>query len=215
MAYVPILMNLSNKTVVIAGGGNIAERRVRKLINSGAKIHVISPDVSNYIYRMQSEQKIIWHKKAITSTDLTNADLVVVATDEADVNNRLKEEVPKHTLLNMTSNAQEGDVIFPGTFKRGKLTISVSSGGASPKLVSSILRNLEDDYPDDYGEYVDFLSNCRSIIKGLNIERLEQNQLLEIILSDKYFDKNKQREFIEWLTLQPKKTKERSNICEN
>ncbi|TFU54634.1 NAD(P)-binding protein, partial [Gemella sp. WT2a] len=47
------------------------------------------------------------------------------------------------------------------------------------------------------------------------IERLEQNHLLEIILSDKYFDKNKQREFIEWLTLQPKMTKERSNICEN
>lgn len=117
MAYVPILMDLSNKTVVIAGGGNIAERRVRKLINSGAKIHVISPDVSNYIYRMQSEQKIIWHKKAITSTDLTNADLVVVATDEADVNNRLKEEVPKHTLLNMTSNAQEEMLYFPGHLK--------------------------------------------------------------------------------------------------
>lgn len=215
MAYVPILMDLSNKKVVIAGGGNIAERRVRKLINSGAQIHVISPDVSNYIYRMHSEQRIIWHKKAVTSTDLMNADLVVVATDEEVVNDRLADGVPNHALLNMTSNAQKGDVIFPGTFKRGKLTISVSSGGASPKLVSSILRNLEDEYPDDYGEYVDFLSNCRSIIKGLHIETLEQNHLLEIILSNKYFDKNKQREFIEWLALHPQKAKERSNICEN
>ncbi|MBM6629542.1 NAD(P)-binding protein [Mammaliicoccus vitulinus] len=205
MAYVPLNIDLTNKQIKVIGGGKIAERRVKALLDSDATIHVISPDLTDNLYQLYLDEKIIWYKKSFESKDLDNAELIISATNQEEVNDVIKKSAPIHSLINMVGDAQGGNVIFPGTLKRGKLQISVTSTGASPKLVSNILNDLDKQYPIDYAEYVDFLYECRIIIKSLDLEKAKKNQLLESILSDQYFDEDEQEKLTNWLKRQPKK----------
>ncbi|RIN17693.1 NAD(P)-binding protein [Mammaliicoccus vitulinus] len=205
MAYVPLNIDLTNKQIKVIGGGKIAERRVKALLNSDATIHIISPDLTDNLYQLYLDEKIIWYKKSFESKDLDNAELIISATNQEEVNDVIKKSAPIHSLINMVGDAQGGNVIFPGTLKRGKLQISVTSTGASPKLVSNILNDLDKQYPIDYAEYVDFLYECRIIIKSLDLEKAKKNQLLESILSDQYFDEDEQEKLTNWLKRQPKK----------
>ncbi|HAL09644.1 MAG TPA: NAD(P)-binding protein [Staphylococcus sp.] len=205
MAYVPLNIDLTNKQIKVIGGGKIAERRVKALLDSDATIHVISPDLTGNLYQLYLDEKIIWYKKSFESKDLDNAELIISATNQEEVNDVIKKSAPIHSLINMVGDAQGGNVIFPGTLKRGKLQISVTSTGASPKLVSNILNDLDKQYPIDYAEYVDFLYECRIIIKSLDLEKAKKNQLLESILSDQYFDEDEQEKLTNWLKRQPKK----------
>ncbi|MGK9045387.1 NAD(P)-binding protein [Mammaliicoccus vitulinus] len=205
MAYVPLNIDLTNKQIKVIGGGKIAERRVKGLLDSDATIHVISPELTDNLYQLYLDEKIIWYKKSFESKDLDNAELIISATNQEEVNDVIKKSAPNHSLINMVGDAQGGNVIFPGTLKRGKLQISVTSTGASPKLVSNILNDLDKQYPIDYAEYVDFLYECRIIIKSLDLEKAKKNQLLESILSDQYFDEDEQEKLTNWLKRQPKK----------
>jgi len=205
LAYVPLNIDLTNKQIKVIGGGKIAERRVKALLDSDATIHVISPDLTGNLYQLYLDEKIIWYKKSFESKDLDNAELIISATNQEEVNDVIKKSAPIHSLINMVGDAQGGNVIFPGTLKRGKLQISVTSTGASPKLVSNILNDLDKQYPIDYAEYVDFLYECRIIIKSLDLEKAKKNQLLESILSDQYFDEDEQEKLTNWLKRQPKK----------
>ncbi|RIL53197.1 MULTISPECIES: NAD(P)-binding protein [unclassified Mammaliicoccus] len=205
MAYVPLNIDFTDKQVKVIGGGKIAKRRVKAILESDAVIHVISPELTEDLFQLYLDEKIIWKKKIFESSDLEDADFIISATNQQEVNDVIKKSAPKHSLINMVSDAQVGNVIFPGTLKRGKLQISVTSTGASPKLVSNILDDLEKQYPVDYEEYVEFLFESRIIIKSLNLENTEKNQLLESILSDQYFDKDEQNKLTKWLRRQPKK----------
>lgn len=204
MAYIPINLDLQDKIVKVIGGGKIAERRVNALINSEALIHVISPELTDKLKQYEIEGKLKWHKKDFEISDIEYVDFIINATNSPEITDVIKDNAPKHCLINMVGDAQDGNVIFPGTLNRGKLQISVTSNGASPKLVRNILKDLEQQYSVDYTEYVDFLYECRTIIKSLEIDQTEKNQLLENILSHQYFDTIEQNKFINWLKRQLK-----------
>lgn len=202
MAYIPLMFDFTNKIIKIFGGGMIAERRVKALLESEAIIQIISPNITSRLKELHNSNRIHWINKEFDSGDIKNADFIIVATGNEAVNQKILKLTPDHTLINMTNEAESGNVIFPGTLNRGKLSISVSSNGASPKLVTQILNNLNEQFPPDYEAYVDFLYHCRCTIKNLEIEKEQKQQLLEEIISDKYLDSNHQLQFTKWLDTQ-------------
>lgn len=203
MGLVPLMIDLSNQKIKVFGGGKVAEKRIESLINSDAHIHVISPTLTDKLTVMHEKNKIIWHKRNYRSQDLNDADFVVSATNQSSVHCDIVQNINKVQLVNLTHQSHEGNVIFPGTLKRGKLSISVSSEGASPKLVSKILKDLETQFPVDYETYIEFLYECRMKLKELALDEDKKKILLEKILTDEFRNENKQDEFLDWLSLQP------------
>ncbi|EJY96675.1 NAD(P)-binding protein [Staphylococcus arlettae] len=199
MAHMPILLDLTNKSIVIIGGGAIAERRVNKLMQFDAYITVMSPTLTAKLQKLYEQQQIQWLAQDYSIHQLPPAALVVVATNNKAVNRMVKQELPQQTLLNMASDSEQGDVVFPGILKRGKLSISVSTSGASPKLTTAILAELQQQFPPDYEQYVDFLYTCRQQIKQSNISHAEQQKLLATVLDDKYQYKQFQQQLLSWL----------------
>ncbi|MEX6340048.1 NAD(P)-binding protein [Staphylococcus arlettae] len=195
----PILLDLTNKSIVIIGGGAIAERRVNKLMQFDAYITVMSPTLTAKLQKLYEQQQIQWLAQDYSIHQLPPAALVVVATNNKAVNRMVKQELPQQTLLNMASDSEQGDVVFPGILKRGKLSISVSTSGASPKLTTAILAELQQQFPPDYEQYVDFLYTCRQQIKQSNISHAEQQKLLATVLDDKYQYKQFQQQLLSWL----------------
>ena len=79
----------------------------------------------------------------------------MLATNEPRVNEAVNSCLSM-PFFNNVGDASNGNVVFPRALHRDKLTISVSTDGASPKLTKSIMAELEALYPPSYSSYIDF-----------------------------------------------------------
>lgn len=195
----PLLIDLTNKQVVIVGGGKVASRKAQALSDYSQHIIVISPNINDIIQTLVNQNKVVWKRKCFEVGDIENADFVVAATNHPDVNKQIQQAIPKHTLFNHASEAETGDVSFPSTFNRDRLSISVSTDGASPKLTKHIIEQLQVLYPSSYVPFIQFLYTSRQIIKSLTISHEQKQRLLTQIIDIEYLDTAKQQQFLEWL----------------
>lgn len=199
MSMIPLMVNLNEVDVVIIGGGKIAERKVHTLMESGARMTVIAPEVTWNLYVWWKEEKIIWKKKTFSADDLNGAFLIIAATGDPDVDTAALQAAPKHTLCNDATNMDRGNVHIPAFLKRGKLSISISTGGASPMLAAQLKKQLETQFDDRYEQYLDFLYEARQLVKKSSLTVAEQKLLLKEWLKEEYRQAYKQKETIAWL----------------
>ncbi|MCG9811670.1 NAD(P)-binding protein [Staphylococcus argenteus] len=192
----PLMIDLTNKKVVIVGGGAVASRRAQVLSQYIESMTVVSPNITKDLQKLVEEGIVIWIEKSFEPNDIADAHFIIAATNDPKVNEVVKQAVPKHALFNHAGNALDGNVVFPSTFRRDRLTISVSSDGASPKLTKQIMLELEKLYPLSYSSYVHFLYVCRKKIKVLDIPQSEKQRLLSKIVSKEYLDHDKQIQFL-------------------
>ena len=202
MSSMPLMIDLQDKKIVIVGGGNVATRRATSLVEYGARVHIVSPSITTELHTLLQQQRVTWSEKGFEPQDIRHAYLVIIATDQPEVNQYVKDSLPQGTLLNHAADASAGDVTFPSVLKRGKLTISVSTDGASPKLGRQIISTLQDTYDERYENYIDFLYESRQRIKASTIEPSRKQALLQHVLSEDYLDEEKQIEFMRWLQSQ-------------
>ena len=202
MSSMPLMIDLNDKQIVIVGGGKVATRRATTLVEYCFHVHIVSPTLTTELQNLLENGRLTWSEKQFEPQDIKRAYLVVIATDQPEVNDYVKACLPHGTLLNHAADAHAGDVTFPSILKRGRLTISVSTNGASPKLGSQIISTLNDMYDDNYETYIEFLYQSRQYIKALAIEPSRKQRLLQQIVSDEYLDEDKQLEFMRWLQSQ-------------
>ncbi|MDH9159812.1 NAD(P)-binding protein [Staphylococcus succinus] len=199
MPLMPLMIDISKKHIVVVGGGRVAERRIKTLMTYSKDIHVISPTVTEQLQQLIEYSDIKWSEKTFEAKDVQYADLIVVATNDDATNQCVLQSKPSHAMINMASEAMTGDVIFPSIFQRGKLTISISTNGASPGLTAQLLEEFNQRFDRDYETYVDFLYECRQRIKRSELSSLKQKRFLKEILADDYLSHHKQREVRNWL----------------
>ncbi|WP_085828938.1 precorrin-2 dehydrogenase/sirohydrochlorin ferrochelatase family protein [Clostridium massiliodielmoense] len=194
--YYPLMINIDNKNIVVIGGGMVAFRKVKKLLEFGACVTVISPHVlenfNSLKVKFHDKLKII--EDYFKSTYIENAYLVIGATSDKNINEEISNYCRnKKILCNIVDNIEASDFIVPSSIKRGDLVISVSTMGKSPMLCSKIRKELEDRYTDIYEEYIFLLGEARNIIlQKFNDE--EKRQMLKLIIN---MNIDKLKKFIE------------------
>ncbi|WP_169823197.1 NAD(P)-binding protein [Planococcus antarcticus] len=169
MTVIPIMIDLEGKKVIVVGGGRIAERRLDSLLDNGAGMIVISSSVTPEISRWAEEGKMIWKQKSFEPTDAEDAFMIIIATDDLAVNASARKAVPPHCLVNASAKAESGNIHFPAHFKRGKLSIAVSTNGASPMLAKKIKHELKNQFDEHYEQYLEFLFNARQLLKQIQL----------------------------------------------
>lgn len=199
MPFIPLMIDISQKQIVVVGGGKVAERRVSTLVHYATDIHIISPTISENLRHMVKQDGVHWHAKSFEAKDIKRADLIIAATNSSEVNRQILASKPHHAFINMPSIAEEGDIVFPSILRRGKLTLSISTNGASPKLTAQILSEFKERFDDSYGDYVDFLYECRQKIKQTQLSMSQKEDFLKMVLTQPYREKNKQLEMIKRL----------------
>ncbi|MEK4204327.1 NAD(P)-binding protein [Staphylococcus sp. FSL W8-1207] len=199
MPLIPLMIDISNKKVFVIGGGNVAERRVDTLVDYAKDIHVISPTITENLKDMVQRSAIKWSEKLFEINDIQQADFIVVATNSASTNQCVLQHKPNHAMINMAGAATSGDVVFPSILRRGKLTLSISTNGASPALTAQILAEFQQQFTSRYEMYVDFLYECRQRVKRSSLSSLEKQRFLKSILADRYLEKDNQRDVVKWL----------------
>ncbi|MFJ5963449.1 bifunctional precorrin-2 dehydrogenase/sirohydrochlorin ferrochelatase [Bacillus sp. NPDC093026] len=139
----PIHLDLSNKKVLIIGGGTIAARRVNAICAEPCDITVISPEICAEMARLIDTYKLHWKKKKVDVEDLKEAFFIVAATNDHAVNEWIAKTSLPHQLVNCVSQSELGSVIMPKVIKAGKVTISVSTSGASPARTKQLATTIE------------------------------------------------------------------------
>lgn len=174
------LLNLEGKKVTVVGGGEVAFRKVSSFIEEGCEVYVIAPD---FIDRFKTLQhKIYIMNKAYEEGDGLGSFIMVAATDDYEVNKQVGEFCKRENILcNVVDNKPLSSFIVPSTLKRGDLTISVSTGGASPFLAAKIRRELEKQYGVHYGEYIARLGRIRNHVLNKITDEVEKKHILEYI----------------------------------
>ncbi|EMA6342047.1 NAD(P)-binding protein [Bacillus cytotoxicus] len=190
----PLTVRIENKCVVVIGGGKVAGFKIIPLLHQGANIIVVSPKLDASLVKLVESKKIRWYQKEYEKSDLEGAFLVVAATSDPSLNERIEKDGGTNQLVNVITNPEKGNVHFPATIHRGKLNIAVSTGGASPKLAKKIRDEIAHKYDEIYETYLDFLYEVRRKVKELQLKKREQNIVLQEVLKPIYLQKEAERE---------------------
>jgi precorrin-2 dehydrogenase/sirohydrochlorin ferrochelatase len=182
-AYYAILLDLAGKGCVIVGGGRVAERKIAALLEANANVTVISPEVTPVISKWMEKGQLKGILDAYDSQYSMEAFLVIAATDSAEVNERIYvDAIARGQLINRVDCPEQSNFIVPALVRRGKLSIAVSTSGASPALAAEIRQKLEQEYGEEYELYVNFLGELRSLVQEQVKDSQERKRILKEVL---------------------------------
>ena len=143
----PIFVDLTGQPVVVFGGGTVAERKIEILIQSGARVRVVSPELTDLVARWAETGRIDVERRGYQAGDLAGARLAYAATSDARVNEAIRDEARREGIwLNVVDQPGLCDFITPALVRRGDLTIAVSTNGRVPGLSKQIRQELEQRY---------------------------------------------------------------------
>ncbi|WP_445490772.1 NAD(P)-binding protein [Niallia sp. 03133] len=182
----PLMVNMENKECIVVGGGKVAYRKVCSLLNEGAFITIISPEVCPELEILEAEKKISVIKRRAEDDDFRNAFYIIAATNNENVNEYIAKKFEQSKLVNIASSVVDGNCQVPASFKKGRLTLTVSTNGASPMLAKKIRDEWSAVYDDNFEQYIDFLYETREKIKQLDIPQAHKKKLLQEIIDEKY-----------------------------
>ena len=166
MASYPINLNLANRLCIVLGGGKVAWRKVKVLLESGAKIRVVSPQIIDEFMARVERNEIEYCQKVYEKADLKGSFLVICATDSKIVNAaaaRMAHEMG--ALVNVVDDSYPSDFTVPAQVRRGDLLLTVSTNGKSPEIARQLRKELASVYDESYGEFITLVARYREELK--------------------------------------------------
>jgi precorrin-2 dehydrogenase / sirohydrochlorin ferrochelatase len=177
-------LKLTGRRCLVVGGGRVAERKVAGLLDCGAVVDVISPTVTNTIFKLVKNGTIRWFEKSYLSGDAAPYFLIIAATSSQEVNRLVFEEAEQHgRLVNVVNDQELGNFLVPAMIRRGKLAIGVSTSGAAPAVAKRIREELEMAFGEEYAVYLDKLADVRGQLLRTVIDEHERTALLRQLAS--------------------------------
>ncbi|MEH7253327.1 NAD(P)-binding protein [Neobacillus niacini] len=192
----PITLRLAGRKVVVVGGGKVAERKVSGLLGTNAMIVVISPDITDELNRLASNGMIEWQKKSFAKEDIEGALLIFSATNDHQLNQYIKTTTSDQQLVTIADDPEGSDFHVPSHIQRGRLSIAVSTGGASPTLAKKIREQLEQQFDDRFEDYLEFLYSARQRILQEVKDPSRKGRLVTAIVSEQFLNsQNREADF--------------------
>jgi precorrin-2 dehydrogenase/sirohydrochlorin ferrochelatase len=198
MPFYPVNLQITNRLCIVVGGGGVALRKVRSLLECRARIRVISPSLEPELRFLAEQQRIEWLKRDYVEGDLRGAFLVFAVTNDRTVQNLIMKEADgTAALLNSADDPHGSDFHVPAHFRRGRMLITVSTGGGSPALAKKIREQLEEFIGPEYEAVVDLLGLVRQRVleqqetgsaDGELFRRLLQMGVVDLLLAKNWFE---------------------------
>ena len=184
MRYFPINIDIQGKKCVVIGGGNVAYRKILSLINTGARVEIISPVATGEIKKLVNHSSISWIKKKYEQGDLEGATLAFVAVDSSHISSEVTSEAKELSIpVNVADDPSLCSFTLPSIVERGDLMITVSTGGKCPSLARHVRLGIEDIIDDAYGVMLTILAEVRKQLLKAKIDHDKCRDLLNKLIS--------------------------------
>ncbi len=159
----PVFLDVRGRDVVVLGGGAVAERKVRALVGSGAHVTVVTPEATAAIEEWAAAGRVRLEKRRYQRGDLRGARLAYAATGDAAANREARDEADAGRVwLNVADEPSLCDFFEPAVVRRGRLTVAISTDGASPALAARLRERLGSELGDEYADLLEKLADLRA-----------------------------------------------------
>jgi precorrin-2 dehydrogenase/sirohydrochlorin ferrochelatase len=185
----PVMMNLNGRLVIVVGGGRVAARKVASLLESGARVTVISPELAAELEELAESGAINWLSETFDEAILDRypeAALVFGTTDHREINIKIHEAAAARKIpCNIADVPDLCTFIVPAVITQGDLMIAVSTGGSSPALARRIREDLENRFGPEYAAMTKLMGELRKVVLAAGSSSDDNRRLfLEIVDSE-------------------------------
>jgi len=166
VGYYPIFLDVTDQPVLLVGGGHVALEKIGKLVDHGARVTVVSPELIPEVRAYIDDGRAGLIERPFLSGDTAGAFLVMVATDDGEVNRSVADEArAAGILVNAADDASNCDFILPSLVRRGELAIAASTGGTSPAMARWLRERLEEFLDERVVGLGDLLADVRREVR--------------------------------------------------
>ncbi len=138
-------VDISEKKILVVGGGRIALRRVKTLAQFNRHITVVSPELTQELQNLPEEGEIQWIRKIYEKEDLGDSDMVLACTNDSTLNETIcRDGRERGMMVNNCSDKGMCDFYFPALIRQEDVVISLCSGGTDHRKVSRIAQMIRD-----------------------------------------------------------------------
>ncbi|MGE3619779.1 MAG: bifunctional precorrin-2 dehydrogenase/sirohydrochlorin ferrochelatase [Acidimicrobiia bacterium] len=158
----PVNLRLEGRAVLVVGGGPVAAGKVRGLVEAGAVVRVVAPEVAEDI----TAQPVEVERRPYRRGEVAGYRLVVAATGDPATNQAVFDDGEAAGVwVNAVDDPDRCSVTLPARVARGDLLVTVSTGGRSPALSAWLRARFEDQLGPEYEVLLDVLAGARSRLR--------------------------------------------------
>jgi precorrin-2 dehydrogenase / sirohydrochlorin ferrochelatase len=182
-SYYPAFLDLKGKKCILAGGGQVALRKVQSLLDCGADIMVIGSRLCAGMDALADAGRLSVMRRKYQEGDIKGAFVVIAATGDHALNRSIAREARQNrVLVNVVDDPANCDFIVPSILRRGDVAIAVSTGGKSPALARKLRSRLEEQFGEEFGKLADLVSEVREEMKtaGLKVDAEQWQKALDL-----------------------------------
>ena len=159
MVCFPLFIDLNDKTVLVVGGGPVAARKARVLLDYGPRVLVCAPRFVPELEQLSGAELL---RQPFVPDLLEGVSLAIAATDDRVLNRTVAQLCRKRAIpVNVADSREESTFLFPAVVRRGRLSVGISTGGASPAAAAHVRRTLEEQLPESLEPILDWLEDQR------------------------------------------------------
>lgn len=164
--HYPVILNIEDRLCIVVGGGEVALRKVRALVEKGAVVRIIAPDAVVQIKEMVEKDEVEWEQRLYESGDLEGALLAVAATDDQQINREVRHEAyTRRVPVNIVDDPEGSDFHVPSFFEDGPLLVAVSTRGSSPAVARTLRRAIQEWMGPEFSRSLEIVGAFRERLK--------------------------------------------------
>jgi precorrin-2 dehydrogenase/sirohydrochlorin ferrochelatase len=199
MAKYPIFLELSGRRVVVVGGGAVAVRKAQMLLAAGARLVIVAEQIEDKLTSLWKGTNPELIKSKYSKNYIAEAVLVIAATNNSELNNRIYKDCQELEILcNVVDAPEHCDFFVPAVVKRGDLQIAIGTEGHCPAYAGHLRKKLEQSFTDKHGEFLAELETLRKRIIKEVPDSADRKALLGQLVDDKSFEYFIQKGPIQW-----------------
>jgi len=186
MSYFPVFVELRDKKCIVVGGGAVSSRKVKMLLDFEAKIYVIAKDVSEELRTLSDRysDRLKIDERAFADRDIEGAFLVIVATDDHQLNGHISALCKERNILvNVVDAREDCSFILSSYIKERDVVAAFSSGGKSPILSQYLKEKAREYVTEEMAEINECLGSIRKEVQTLFPNERIRKEVFEAVLN--------------------------------
>lgn len=178
----PVNLLVAGRRCVVVGAGRIAARKVEALLDAGAAVHVVAPDVGDEIAEWRDAGRLTVDERGFEAGDLDGAWLVTAAASEAGVNQAVYDAAEaRRVWVNAADDPDRCSFTLMSVVRQGDLVVTIGTGGRSPALATYLKDHVTEEMGPEWAELLEMLSEARERVRagGASSETVDWKRALD------------------------------------
>lgn len=188
----PIFLKLENLHTLIVGGGYVGLEKITAVLDNSplARVTLVAPEIRDEIRDIAAvNSRINLITRPFEDEDLSEKDLVIVATNDKAENKRIKETArARHMLVNVADTPDICDFYLSSVVRKGNLKVAISTNGMSPTFAKRLKEVLGESLPDNLDTAMEQLKAVRDMLKGDFASKVDELNRITAVLTEKKKD---------------------------